>query len=325
MAICPFSMLPDDVLKVVCSNLKVWQLGRFGQTSTALNKLCTGFAEYFAKDEQRRLGIPFQGIPLTMRRLIEHWGNLPTETCKKIWDAIRSRPIIFYGLNFVRTASSMIRPGLIGARELFKDEFSDDHARQITEMVCKYEPNNVEKQFILACYTGDSSFVMEFLQQHQFTKKFSLETALEILCYTTTSDRCKFMVIPKVTWEQAREIANSISDPLCKAAALLTVACNIPVDVAQRITDSLDEVNKASMLSNLLPTEQFKKAFEIANRIPLEPGKSNTLFDLALKAFHELSWKDAFKIALTIPDPNKRSEALSRISLEMPRELKKKP
>ncbi len=326
MTICAFSILPNDILKVVCSNLTARELSRFGQTSKGLNILCASFAEYFAKDEQECLGIPFQGVPLTMRRLIEHWGTLPTETCKKISDALKSRPIMFYTLNFVRTAAIMMTPTVIRAREKHKDKFVDAIARQMTETLRRDSPSKVEKQFILACYTGDSLFVEQFLDSlqifHQSTKKFSLEAALEILCYKTTSNQCKRSVIEKsrqVTWEQAIEIANSISDPDNKAGALSIVACrkDIPVDVAERIADSFDEDKKTSVLCELLRRDgvPLKKAFEIAKKITQEPMKSRVLYDLALRVLDEGLWKEALALANSILDPKIQSEALGIICI----------
>lgn len=129
-------------------------------------------------------------------------------------------------------------------------------------------------------------------------------------------------------WKQALEIAADISDPRERSEALgtLSISDQLPLNVAERTADRIpDEELKSNALGILAIGENvpLKKALEIANRIPLELWKSTTLFQLALRALKEASWKGAFEIALSIPDPNKRSDALSRISLAMPAAMKK--
>lgn len=85
-----------------------------------------------------------------------------------------SRSPIFYSLNFVRTATFMISPLLIRAREIRKDVFDDLHARQLTQALCSRHPNDVVVQLIVACYTGDSSFVNKVLDSNQSISKTAL-------------------------------------------------------------------------------------------------------------------------------------------------------
>jgi len=339
MTSCAISMLNYDTLTVVCLNLRASQLACLGQTCKALNTHCTTFAEYFARDELNRLGIPYQGIPLTMRRLIEHLGTLPIATCKKIWDFLKSHKIVFYNLNSLRPAFFMLTPRVINIRESHKDKFNDTDARQITKRAVN-DRLSVDKQFILACRTGDTSCVENFLRKSQFTAQFTLENILEILSSNTTSHSCKWVALcilkEKVPLETAIEISCSISDSTQmtewagrRALAIGTVASrdDIPLDVAVRLLDSIhDEQHDMSFEFRDLSLKKgvpLKKAWDIAKKITEESVLSSTLYTLALRALDERSWKEAHEIALTIPDVNKRSNALSRTSLELPRELKK--
>jgi hypothetical protein len=139
-----------------------------------------------------------------------------------------------------------------------------------------------------------------------------------------------YLLLNMQTWEKALAIAEHTPDPKARSKNLglicIFISDKLPLDVAEKIAESIpDEEYRSNTLGILALGDNvpLKKALEIAHRIPLEPWKSTALLELALKALHVDSWKEAYEIALTIPDENKRSNALSRITLEMPITLKK--
>jgi len=329
MAITVFSLL-DDHLKYLCSFLSAMHLSHLSQTCQNLHVRVSNFYEEFATDEQKLMGlsvIPFQGVPLTLNRLIEHLGALAPEACRKISEALKARSLVFYNLNFVDKTCVLIDPDFLQAREKTKDQF--DAASSTTMMIeASKKHKDVEKVLILTCRMGNALTLKNIISMPSFDS-IPLERALEIICCSTTSDECKATALEllnlsfrrKVTWQQALKIASSIQkqNSLEKSNALMSVLRreDIPLDVAEQIIAGIDnELTRSSALRviSLRKDVPLKIARELASKISVELLKSITLKELVRRALDEGAWEEALDIAEDILNPTNRSEALEIIS-----------